>query len=55
MLVKIEERREYELHVKNTVAKMQVSGKHKAIVRKLIMRSFDDGVKFAQNELKIEV
>jgi len=53
--VKIESRREYELHVKSTVAKMQISGKHKAVIRKLAMQCFDDGVAMNMNNLKVEV
>ena len=49
MEVPIESRRDYELFVKRTVANMQVSGKHKAIIRKLIMKGFDDGIAFNSN------
>ena len=55
MVIKIEDRREYELYVKNTVAKMQVSGKHKSLFRKIAMQCFDDGVKYRSNDLHIEV
>jgi len=55
MEVKIEQRREYELHVKSLVAKMQVSSKHKSAFRKLAMKCFDDGVLFTQSNLIVEV
>jgi hypothetical protein len=55
MWIKIEERRDYELYVKNTVAKMQISSKHKAIVRKIAMQCFDDCIKHNQKDLKVEV
>lgn len=53
--VKIEERRDYELHVKNLVSKMQCSGKHKALIRKLALQCFDDGNNFNQGNLTVEV
>ena len=53
--VKIDERRDYELYVKKIVSKMQVSGKHKAIFRMVAMQCFDDGNKFNQGNLKVEV
>lgn len=55
MIVKIEDRREYELYVKNVVAKMQVSNKQKAIFRKIALQCFNDGVKYNLNDLKVEV
>jgi len=54
-IVRIEDRREYELYVKNAVSKMQVSSKHKAVFRKVAMQCFDDGNKFNQGNLAIEV
>jgi len=53
--IKIEDRREYELYVKNAVSKMQVSGKHKSNFRKIAMQCFDDGNKFSQGNLSIEI
>ena len=49
MIVDIKSRRDYELHIKTQVAKMQVSGKHKAIFRKLAMQCFDDGIVYQAN------
>lgn len=54
-LVKIDERRDYELYVKNVVAKMTVSNKQKGIIRKISMQCFDDGVKYNQKMLEVEV
>ncbi len=54
-IVKVEDRREYELYVKNIVSKMQVSAKHKSGFRKIAMQCFDDGNKFSQGALSIEV
>jgi len=54
-MVKVEDRREYELYVKNAVAKVQVSAKQKAVIRKIAMQCFDDGNKFNQGNLSIEV
>lgn len=54
-LIKIEERRDYELYVKRTVGKMQVSNKHKSLFRMIAMQCFDDGVVFNQNNLRVEV
>ncbi len=53
--IKIEERRDYELYVKKAVSNMQVSGKHKAVFRKIAMQCFDDGLAFSQGNLRIEV
>ncbi len=55
MKVKIEERRDYEVHVKTLIAKMTVSNKQKGLFRKLAMQCFDDGVVFNQNNLKVEI
>jgi len=55
MQVKIELRRDYELYVKNLVARMQVSNKRKATFRKIALQCFDDGVKYSQNDLKVDV
>ena len=56
MLVKIDERKDYELHIKNLVKK---NLKLKPIMAKLVMalamQSFDDGVVFTQNNLKVQV
>jgi len=54
MQVQIEDRRDYELHVKKSVATMTVSNKQKAIFRKIAMHCFDDGLKFSQGNLKVE-
>jgi len=53
--VKIDERRDYELHVKSLVSKMTVSNKQKSLFRKLAMQCFDDGLVFGQNDLYVEV
>ena len=53
--IKIEDRRDYELYVKKVVSSMQVSGKHKAVFRKIAMQCFDDGLMFGQGNLKVEV
>jgi len=53
--VKVEERRDYELHVKTIVSKMNVSNKQKGIFRKLAMQCFDDGLVFGQGNLTVEV
>ena len=55
MKVKIEERRDYEVHVKTLIAKMTVSNKQKGLFRKLAMQCFDDGLVFGQNDLYVEV
>jgi len=55
MKVKIENRRDYELHVKKLVAKQTMSNKMKATVRKIVMQSFQDGTDFSQNNLSVEV
>lgn len=51
--IKIETRRDFELHVKSQVANMQVSNKVKAVVRKAIMEGFDSGMDFARQNLKV--
>ena len=53
--IKIEERRDYELHIKTLVKKMKVSDKQKGLFRKFAMQCFDDGNTFAQGNLKVEV
>ncbi len=53
--VKIDERRDYELHVKQAVSRMQISGKHKAIFRKIAMQCFDDGIAMRNNKLYVEI
>ena len=53
--VKIEERRDYELHVKSLVAKMTVPNKQKSVVRKIAMQCFDDGLNFGRSNLVVEV
>jgi len=55
MNVRIEERRDYELHTKKLIGKMSVSSKHKALFRKLAMQCFDDGIAFNQSNLTVEV
>jgi len=55
MKVNIEERRDYELYIKRIVSKLQVSGKHKSIFRKIAMQCFDDGVRYNQNNLEVDV
>ena len=55
MKVKIEERRDYELHVKKLVSKMTVSNKIKASIRKIAMHCFDDGIVFNQNNLTVDI
>jgi len=54
-LVKIESRRDYEIHVKTLVAKMPVSSKNKAVFRKIAMQCFDDGIAMNMNKLTVEV
>lgn len=53
--VEITARREYEMFVKAEVAKMAVSNKYKAVIRQLIMKGFDDGIKMTQHNLKVLV
>ena len=53
--IKIEERRDYELHIKTLVSKMQCSNKQKGLIRKLAMQCFDDGNNFNQGNLQVEV
>jgi len=53
--VKIDERRDYELHVKSLVSKMTVSNKQKGLFRKIAMQCFDDGLVFGQGNLTVEV
>ncbi len=55
MKVSIESRRDYELYIKRIVSKLQVSGKHKSVFRKIAMQCFDDGVSYNQNNLEVEV
>jgi len=55
MKVKIEERRDYELHIKNLISKMTVTNKHKASFRKLAMHCFDDGITFNQKNLSVDI
>ena len=55
MKVKIEQRRDFELYVKKEVAKMKISNKQKANVRKVAMYCFDCGIAFMQNKLEVEV
>jgi len=55
MMVKIEERRDYELYVKHTVAKLQISNKQKATFRKIALQCFDDGVRYSRDDLEVEV
>ena len=55
MKVKIEERRDYELHIKNLIGKMSVSNKHKSLFRKLAMQCFDDGIVFNQKNLSVDI
>ncbi len=54
-IVKIEDRRDYELYVKREVAKMQVSNKNKAAIRLIAMHCFDSGIAFNQNNLTVEI
>ena len=54
-MVKIEERRDYELYVKNVTAKLQVSNKQKATFRKIALQCFDDGIRYNRNDLEVEV
>jgi hypothetical protein len=49
MEIQIDSRRDYELFVKHRVNNLQVSNKHKATIRKLIMAGFDDGVAYQAN------
>jgi len=51
--VKIELRRDYELHIKNIVAKMTVSNKQKSLFRAIAMQCFDDGLVFGQGHLHV--
>jgi len=53
--IKIEERRDYELHIKTLVKKMRVSDKQKGLFRKFAMQCFDDGLVFGQGNLNVEV
>lgn len=55
MLIKIESRRDYELHTEKVVADTAMSNKQKAIMRKLIMEAFDNGQSFSQKNLSVEV
>lgn len=55
MNIKLDGRRDYELYVKKEVAKMTIPNKQKAIVRKLVLQGFDDGVKMTQGKLEVEV
>ena len=52
MLTEVLSKRDYEVHVKREVAKMSVSNKHKAVVRKMCMQCFDEGVYYASKNLK---
>lgn len=54
-LIKVDSRRAYELYIKKTVAKMSASNKQKAIIRKIAMQCFDDGISHNRNDLKVEV
>lgn len=53
--IKIDTRRTYEIFIKSRVAKLQVSNKHKAVIRKLIMEGFDDGAAMRGEGLEVEV
>jgi len=55
MKVKIEERRDYELHIKKIVSKMTVTNKHKSLFRKLAIQCFDDGIAFNQKNLTVDI
>ncbi len=50
--VPIESRRDYEMFVKQRVALLEVSNKQKAVIRKLMMQGFDDGVMYQANGSK---
>ena len=56
-VVKIESRREYELHVKSVVAKGKLKDKPnkiKAIAREIAMQCFDDGIAMNMGKLYVE-
>ena len=55
MQIEIIERREYELYVKKSIAKTNLSNKQKGAMRKITMQAFDDGVKFNQGKLIVEI
>ena len=54
MKTTISERRDYEIYIKLEVSQMTISNKQKAIVRKIAMECFDDGVAFLNQGLEVE-
>ena len=55
MMVAVEERGDYELYVKNSIAKLDLSERKSTSFFKIAMRCFDDGNKLSQKNLKVEV
>lgn len=56
MLVKIEDRKDYELHVRTLVNKnLKLGIATKKLVVELAMQSFDDGIVYTQNNLKVQI
>ncbi|MCI4436939.1 MAG: hypothetical protein JHC33_09055 [Ignisphaera sp.] len=57
MLVQIENRREYELHVNKVVASKgaNIPNKTKDLIKELVMDAFDDAIKMTQSSLFVEV
>ena len=56
MKVKIEERRDYELHVRNLVNKnLKMKLLMKKTVVALVMQAFDDGSLFSSNSLEVNI
>lgn len=53
--IRIERRREYELHVKHVMRNKALTNKQKAFMRKVAMQCFDDGIDFIQGKLYIKV
>lgn len=53
-VTKIESRRDYELYIKHKVALMTAPNKIKAIVRKIAMEAFDDGIAMVADGLEVE-
>ena len=56
MTVKLTERRDYELHINKLVEKnLKLKPAMGKLVKALAMQSFDDGIVFNQNNLKVQV
>jgi len=54
-LIKIESHRDYELYVKKTIAKTHLLPKSAESLKVLLMQSFQDGQRMAQNNLKVKI